>query len=162
MKDKMKKLFSLSVSDTEYFNDKNDKIEIVSCPLEEKKCKEHLSVVNRSHLESGIYHRDKDFQRSIETLKSAFYITTELQEPPCLKCAGLFRSTITQSLENIHGELGKMSTGLFRTKRYHASYIEAGNVLKEFKNEGQTNSLQLNEQKSQSLRNTLMSHVACL
>lgn len=162
MKDKTKKLFSLSVSDTEYFNDKNDKIEIVSCPFVEKKCRDYLSVVNRSHLESGRYRRDKDFQRSIEILKSAFYITTELQDPRCLKCAGLFRTTITHSLENIHGELGKMSTGLFRTKRYHASYIEAGNVLEEFKIERQTNSLQINEQKNQSLINSLMSQVACL
>ncbi len=136
MKVKGKRIFSLAETDTEYFNDNQDKIELLDCQLNGKNCKNTLPKINNYFLESDRYYRDKDFQKSIEALKNAFYTTAELQETPCIKCAELFRSTITQSLENIHDELRKMSTGLFRTKRYQLSFKEAEKVLKEFKSSG--------------------------
>ncbi len=124
---------SLLQSDTEYFNDQQDKIELVGCPLDGKHCSEHRKLINKSFTESTRNRRDKDYYNSIETLKRAFLKTTELTESPCKKCAVFYRSTITDSVQLIHSELQKMSTGLFRTKRFHSSYEKAENVLKEFK-----------------------------
>lgn len=131
MKEKMRRLFSLSKTDTEYLNDKVDKIEILHGKLENKRCIEHLFIVNNSYHESEKFHRDKDFRNSIETLKNAFNKTLELKEPSCIKFAELLRSTIINSLENIHWELGKMSSGIFRTKRYESSRLEVEKFLKE-------------------------------
>jgi hypothetical protein len=155
MKAKMSETFSFPVTDSEHFKDTQDTIELVSCPLKEMMCKFHLSAVNKSFLESELYRREKDYHRSIETLKSAFNITTELMEHPCTKCAQLFRSTIIESLENIHGELEKMSKGIFGNKRYQSSYIKVDNLLKEFENVEQRDKVQLNESKEQFLGNHL-------
>jgi len=115
-------------------DNQKDKIELVSCPLKDIVCKGHLTEVNRNYLQSEQYHREKEFKKSIETLKSAFYKTTELMEHPCANCVQLFRSTIFKSMQNIHGELETMSKGIFGTKRYQSSYISADNALREFGN----------------------------
>ncbi len=132
----MKKgMFSISAKDSEYFKDNQNKIELVNCKSGGKNCKEHLSVINKSFLDSGNYQRSKDYQRSIESLKNAYDLTFELQEASCIRCAELFRSTIIQSMENMHDELHKMSTGLFKTKRFKNSYILAASILKDLKSE---------------------------
>lgn len=133
MKDRMKWIFSISVLENQYFNDKQDKIELVGCPRVGKECGEHLSVLNKSFLASSRNMRNKEYTMSIEALKGAFYKTNELQESSCIKCAELFRSTIIQSLEIIHEDLQKMSGGLFFRKRYQFSYSLANSVLEEFK-----------------------------
>jgi len=135
MNDKKRALFSFSVKDDQYFNDKQEKIELVSCQRDGNLCKGLLSDINNDLLESGKYRRNKEFTQSIEILKNSFYKTFELQESHCLKCAELFRSVITNSLEEIHKELKGMSTGIFGSKRYQASYILADDVLKDFKKE---------------------------
>lgn len=113
-------------------NARPGKIELLDCQFGGEKCKEHLSVVNENYLEFQEYRKGKEYEKSIAALKNAFDKTTELQEDSCLKCAALFRATITESLENIHDELQRMSTGIFKTKRYESSCIEARNVLNEF------------------------------
>lgn len=147
MKTSFKSLFSFSASDAEYLNEKQDKIELLSCPRKGIICQEHLAVVNKCYVESDHYRKEKDFESSIDTLKDAFYKTTELVESPCLKCATLFRLTITESMENMHFELKKMSTGIFGKKRYQTSYLYAGKVLSEFENVNICNTLQLDESK---------------
>lgn len=136
MKVKGRNLFSLVQTDTEYFNDNQDKIELLDCQQNEKICKDYLPKINNYFHESDTYFRDKQFQKSIHALKNAFYTTEEFQESSCIKCAEFIRSVIIQSLENIHDELRKMSTGLFSTKRYQLSFKEAEKVLKEFKSSG--------------------------
>lgn len=133
MGEKRRRLFSLSRDDGEYFNNEENKIELVGCPRGGKSCLEHRSEINKRFQDSSRYHRGKDYQRSIEALQSAFTKTSELQESTCLNCAEFFRSTITQSLENIHDDLHNMSTGLFGTTRYQSSYVMARDVLTEFK-----------------------------
>lgn len=135
MKYKMRDIFSISILESKYFNDKQDKIELVGCPRVGKECAEHLSAMNKSFLASSKNMRNKEYTRSIEALKSAFYKTNELQESSCIKCAELFRLTSTQSLELIHEDLQKMCTGLFKSKRFQSSYELAGIVLQEFKKE---------------------------
>jgi len=128
-------LFSLSVKEGKYFSDKQAKIELASCPRDKEECLNQLAIINKCFLESHRYHLNKDYRRSIEALKFAFNTTHEIQESSCLKCAELFRLTITQSLENIHEDLQKMITGWFRTKRYQSSFELATLVLGEFRKE---------------------------
>lgn len=152
MKVQDKRGISLSESDTEYSDAQRDKIELASCPQKSFKCREHLFVINENYRQSDQYIQNKDYHSSIENLKNAFYKTLEIKESSCLKCAEFFRSTISESLENIHKELGKMSTGIFKSKRFQSSYQEAATVLKEFENVGMCNTIHLRERKK---RNTI-------
>jgi hypothetical protein len=131
MEAKLRELFSLSAKDATHFNHKQNKIELQSCLLKEIKCKEHLLVINNYYLDSEMYLREKDFQRSIEKMKSAFYKTMGLKDVSCMKCVELFRFTIIDSLKNIKSELGKMTSGFFGNKHYMPSYILVENVLQE-------------------------------
>lgn len=133
MKDKRESRFSLSKEDNDYFNDGEDKIELVNCPRGGHNCSEHRTIINKYLLASRKYHANKDYNRSIEALKVAYNKTTDLQEPTCLNCAVLFRCMVTQSLENIHDDLHKMAKGLFFRKRFESSYQMAKIVLEEFK-----------------------------
>lgn len=132
MKTMTKKLISTSSPESEYFENKQDKFELVSCPRKEMICQEHLSVVNKCYAESDQYFMDKDFNSSIDTLKEAFYKTTELVDSPCTKCALAFRSAIAESLEYIHYDLEKMTSGFFGKKSYKPSCTKASEVLNEF------------------------------
>lgn len=145
---KLRNIFSLVKDSSEYFNEKSDKIQLQKCAMGGQKCKEQLSIVNKNFVESGKYLYNKNYPGAMETLKSAFYVTFELNETSCLKCAEYFRSTITQSLGNIHDELGEMSTGMFKTNKYQSNYIEACKTLVEFKNLKQNTSDILNNQKN--------------
>ncbi|MFY9151720.1 MAG: hypothetical protein WAO52_06895 [Prolixibacteraceae bacterium] len=129
-------LLSLTVEESEYFNDNQEKFELVACPINGKPCMNHLTVINASFKESGIYLRNKDYSRSIEALKGAFYITTNIQDSSCRKCNELFRSTISETLENIRFDLQKMTTGFFSAKRFHADYKLACVVTDELRNVG--------------------------
>ena len=131
MKTKLTELFSFSALNSANLIPNPNKIELQSCLLKKIKCKEHLLMINNFYLESNKYHANKEFQRSVEKLKSAFNKTTELKDATCLKCSELFRSTITHSLNEIKGELEHMTTGFFGNKHYEASYVFVDKVLQE-------------------------------
>lgn len=131
-----RRLFLLSKTERDYFKDNQNKIELLSCHQEEKKCKSQLSEINAIFSETDMYFRNNDFLRAIEALQIAFNKTTELKESTCISCAQFFRSTITQSLENIHSELEKLSKSVFKNKNIIASYLKADELLKEFKSVG--------------------------
>jgi hypothetical protein len=120
-------------------NKKQEPIELLYCPLKEKGsiCIEHRAVINQSMLASRRHLMNKEYQVSIEELKIAFNKTTELQEATCQKCANFFRSTITQSMEQIHEDLRKMTTGFFKAKRFLPTFELANEVLAEFKKQEQ-------------------------
>ncbi len=122
---------SLLNGDSESQSREDNKIELLGCPFGGNNCKKQLAVINNSYTDSAKYQNEKNYQKAIELLKSAYYKTHELQKTSCVKCAGLFRTTITKSLEDMHKELERMSTGIFRNKRYYGVYVEAGNALKE-------------------------------
>lgn len=146
-------LGSLSKIDSEFNNKKQDKIQVVNCPLKELKCKNYLSVINKNYKQSEIFLLDKDYQRSIEALKSAFYKITDFNELSCLKCAELFRSTILDSIKNIHFELEKITTGFLGKKHYHQSYIFAGQILKELEDHDINKTFQLKKENDQFNQN---------
>lgn len=126
-------LFLFSVEETEYFEDNLDKFELVACPINGKPCTNHLSVINASFKESFASLRNKDYPRSIQALKGAYYVTRNIQDNSCQKCTELFQSTIAQTLENIRIDLQKMTTGFFSAKRFHADYKLACIVSDEIK-----------------------------
>lgn len=160
MKDTMSSPFSFSKVGTESFNNKHEKIELVSCSSKNMICRDNLSFVNKCFVQSDQYFRDKEFQRSIETLKSAFYETTELNEPPCNKCAKLFRSTINETLENVHYELEKMTSGFFGNKSYKSNCQQAAMVLEEFKMLDLHESCKSKEESNQFLGDYLIKKVS--
>jgi len=105
------------------------KFELISCPLNGKSCKKHLTSINQNYTESDFYHQSKEYQKSIKALNNAFLKTFELREDSCANCAKAFRYAIFETLENIHLELQSFSNGLFKTNQYQSSYILADNIL---------------------------------
>lgn len=130
----MKQFFSFSGTDKDYYCNEQKKINHISCHLNGIECKSALSTINNNYLKYNQHHSLKNYSQSINELKSAFYKTSELKRSDCQKCVKYFRSVVTQSLEEMHDELGKMATGLFKTKRYNLSFFEAKDMLLEFKN----------------------------
>ncbi len=126
--DKKKPKKSFALNNTNLQNEQS-KFELVSCPLNGKSCKKHLTFINKNYTESDFYHQSKEYQKSIEALNNAFLKTFELKEDTCAKCAKAFRYAIFETLENIHLELQSFSNGLFKTNQYHSSYILADNIL---------------------------------
>lgn len=133
MKINARRLFTLSTSYSEYLNDKQDKIELVSCAGQGMKCKNHLIEINYIYNESHYHLKEKDYQRAIEKLKIAYHKTRELNDNECLNCSELFRSTIIDSLKNIKEELRTLTTGFLASSHYRSSYILAYNFLEEIK-----------------------------
>lgn len=129
-------LFQLSQTETNYFKDNQNKIELLSCHQNEKKCKTQLSEINRIFSDTNLYFRNNEFERAIDALQTAFEKTNDLKESTCINCVQFFRSTITQSLENIHSELEQLSKSLFRNKNIISSYLKADKLLQEFKSVG--------------------------
>jgi len=151
----MRRLFTLSGIATEQIEVKQEKIELVSCPLREMMCNVHLSAINNGYTEAEQHRKTKDFSRAIDTLKSTFYKTTELMDHPCTKCVHHYRSNIIDSLEIIHDDLEKITSGIFGDKRHQPIYLKAINALKEFENVKLSNKFQLNESKDRFLGNHL-------
>lgn len=144
MNTNLKRFFSLSVIDTEYLNDKQDKFEFVKCPKIELNCKEQLSLINKIYIDSEFYRREKDYKSSVEILKNAFFISTELTEVPCTKCASVFRTTIIESLENIQKELNNITNGIFGNKKYKSSLELTETILNELKSYKLHDNFQIN------------------
>jgi hypothetical protein len=155
MIERLRELFSFNVSSPEQKTDNVHNIELVSCPLREIICNVHLTAINDNIIESEKYRKEKDYNKSIDTLKSAFQRSTELLNHPCTSCAHHFRAKIYESLENINSELEKKSKGLFSRKKYKSSYLKAKRVLREFKMEVGNNKFQLNNSGKQFLGNHL-------
>jgi len=134
--DMSKKIFS--VSEEAHYSDLQPKIEIVNCPNDKSECVAQLPVINQHFHESHDSFLNKDYKSSIAILKRAYDTTYEIQESSCKNCTGLFRSTIISSLENIHLDLQKMTTGWFKSKRFRSSYELSALVLEELRqrNEG--------------------------
>ena len=150
MKAQVKRRSSLSESDKAYIDVRQDKIELRHCPQNSFKCREHLSVINENYRTFEDYIQAKDYFTCIENFKNAYYTTLELKDTSCLKCAVYFRSMIYESLKAMHQELGKMSTGIFKNRRYKSCYLKAAKVLQEFENIGQRSTIKFLERKKKN------------
>ncbi|HKJ79087.1 MAG TPA: hypothetical protein VKA10_06110 [Prolixibacteraceae bacterium] len=119
----------------------NCKIEILNCPHSLINCHSQVSDINQSYSKSNEHVQFKEYQLSIQTLKSAFKKTYDLKESSCSQCARLFRTTIIDSLEKVHDDLKGMSNSVFRGKRYAGSYVMVQSVLRELKESNQASKL---------------------
>lgn len=119
----------------DYFEDGHDKIELVNCSMGGINCADLRVVINKKIIASRNFLLNKDYKRSIEALKEAYYSTSDLQAATCINCARLYRSMIIETLENIHDDLKRMTTGWLFPKRYQTSYELASLVLEELKKE---------------------------
>jgi hypothetical protein len=133
MEEKRKRLFSLLKNDSDYFKNGQNKIELVKCAMGGINCVDHRAVINKNILASRMFLINKDYQRSIEVLKEAYYSTSDLQQTTCINCAKLYRCMVMQTLENIHKELKQMTSGWLFPSRYKSSYELATLVLEEFR-----------------------------
>jgi len=133
MKVNWRRLFSISTSDTELFNESNNKFEFVGCNKKEYSCLSILPQVNNYFRESDIYFNDKDFYRALKAIENAYYKAGELTDMECVNCSAFFQASAIQSLESIHAELKSMTTGLFGTKRYIPQYQMAAQLLRKLK-----------------------------
>lgn len=124
--------FSLTAAENDYFNNSQEKIQVVNCKPEGAKCKDYLAQINNNFLQSSYHHQNNDYRRAIEALENAYEETITIQGVACSKCVDLFRSTIIESLTNYHAELKSMTTGLFRKKRFRNEYVLADNLLNKF------------------------------
>jgi hypothetical protein len=136
MRTNWRRFLSFSKVENDWTKNYGNKFEIVSCAIDGKNCKNYLSEINNCFLISNQSNQNKDFQNAIEALKKGFYKSCELNDPVCLNCSNMFRSTIKQSLANIHSELENISDGLFGAKRYFKSYLMACDALNELKQVG--------------------------
>lgn len=114
-------------------NKNHVKFELMVCQAGGHNCREHLKVINQHYSEATFYHSEKDYTNSIKSLKNAYFVTDDLNQDSCVRCADLFRSTITDSLQSINKELHNLTSGFFRKKRYINCYVESCNVLNELK-----------------------------
>ncbi len=155
MIEKLRELFSFNVTSPEQKTVNGLNIELFSCPLREIICNVHLTAINDNLIESDNYRKDKNFNKSIETLKSAFHRSTELLNHPCTDCAQHFRSKIFESLESINDELEKKSKGIFGRKKNNSIYLKANSLLREFELAGANNKFHLNNSGKRFLGNHL-------
>lgn len=130
MKINWNKMFSTSVSENGYIEEKSDKIEFTGCKMSGHSCLNYLPKINDHFRESDLFYGDRDFNRAIDALEKAWYEAGELKDPDCQRCSLFFQATVIQSLENIHSELESMTKGIFGTKRYQSCYLKADGLLK--------------------------------
>lgn len=155
MKSNMRKLFFMSGTDTEQIDIRQEKVELVNCPLREMMCNTHLSKINKSYFEAEKQRKEKDFIGSIDNLKSAFYKTSELINHPCARCVHNYRSIIIDSLENINEELDRTTSGIFGNKRLLPTFLKSSELLEEFKSLKLSYKFQMNESNDRFLGNYL-------
>lgn len=128
----MSKLLS-SQNSSDSLTDKQEKFELISCPLNGKFCTEIRAEMNQNYVDYANFRSMKNFDKSIQALENAYNQTMELPESPCAACAVFYRSTITESVEDVHNELKGMAKGIFSTKRFESSREKAEQVLEDFR-----------------------------
>ncbi|WP_299576312.1 hypothetical protein [uncultured Sunxiuqinia sp.] len=133
MKENEQWTYSKPAPDKTLTEPNNQPIQLDSCPQNGKNCATHREKINECLVNSFHHFSHREYDFSINELKIAFDKTKELEKSTCTSCAKLFRTRITASMEQIHDELHKMTTGLFKSKRYKPSFEYATVVIQEFK-----------------------------
>ncbi|MGQ7871140.1 hypothetical protein [Sunxiuqinia sp. sy24] len=108
-------------------------IQFVSCQFNGSRCVNQRETINQCLFNSHDSFTNKEYDDSIEALKIAYDQTGEISGAPCSRCAQLFRSRITDSMEQIHDELQRMTTGFFSWGSLSPSYELANTAINEFR-----------------------------
>lgn len=114
-------------------NGECEPIQFVSCQFNGSKCVNQRNKINQCLFKSHDSFVDREYDDSMEELKTAYTETLDILGSPCASCAQLFRHRITQSMEQIHGELEQMTTGFFRWDCHKPSYEVASTMINEFR-----------------------------
>ncbi|MEL7586575.1 MAG: hypothetical protein AAGU19_07650 [Prolixibacteraceae bacterium] len=121
------KLFSF----VEGEDDGKDIIELVSCQWDGANCtnlRKDINILLRSARKSNM---NKEYRKAIDEISEAFFLTDQITNDGCQQCTGFFRETMLNSLKQLTEELGKMSSGFFRDRRYREVYQFARKKLDE-------------------------------
>lgn len=122
-KDRRNNPGGLAALDIEYLKVEENKIELVSCHLNNTKCESLIAFINENYVEATKRQIDKDYAFAIGAFEKAYRKTFVLTDQPCLNCAAYFRSVIMESMENMKKELKKSSSGIFfKRKKLQTSY----------------------------------------
>ncbi len=134
MKEKRRRFFSITRKENEFLKSKQDYIDLVVCPHDGgKSCSKHRKLINENMKASKQHLLNKDYHQSIEELKTAFYSTADLTKLPCRKCATFYRKTIVNTLELMHDDLKRMSSGIFSKNKNRPYFLLAAETLEELK-----------------------------
>ena len=102
----------------EYYHDEEDYLQLEHCPDGGTKCLSQRAVINECMQLSRIHIENKNYNEVVLNLEKAFESTFDLNFKPCHSCAVFFRNLIFNSLKRSESELEKMTTGVFRKKKY--------------------------------------------
>lgn len=133
MEENKRWVFSKAKAEHNFSNNSGEAIHLESCPQNGDNCKAHRAVINECLKNSFDYLLESHYEKSIDELKTAYEKTLDMEQETCAKCAELFRLRITASLEQIQGELQKMTTGFFKSSRHKPSLEHATTVINELK-----------------------------
>lgn len=118
-------------NDGEYFGNDDKIIELENCPRGGNNCENLRNDLNNDLLLSRQYLEDKQYVKAAQLQMKCFQLTFGLNAKPCVKCAGLFRQFIKNSLNETHNELTRLTTGLFRRRALIPVRDQIKSVLEE-------------------------------
>lgn len=110
-----------------------DSIILESCPNGGHNCQFLLKHINEIMAHARDCIANKDYQKALELKSRAFNETISLRYEQCLSCTNFFRNTILESVNNVVCDLQKMTSGIFRNKKYLSALRRAEALLNEMK-----------------------------
>jgi hypothetical protein len=117
----------------DYYHDEEEYLQLESCPDGGTKCLSQRAVINECMQLSRIHIENKNYTEVISSLKKAFDSTFDLDFKPCVSCAVFFRNLIFNALKKSEKELEKMTSGIFRKKKYGYYLVEVRKMLNDMK-----------------------------
>jgi hypothetical protein len=133
MEENKRWVFSKVKAKQKFSKNSGEAIHLESCPENGDNCQAHRAVINECLKNSFNFFLQSHYEQAINELQTAFNQTLDMEQETCAKCAELFRLRITSSLEQIQGELQKMTTGFFKSNRHKPTLEYATRVINELK-----------------------------
>lgn len=127
-------LFSLAGRE----DDNRDIIELVSCRWNGQKCSGVRREINRLLRSARKSRLNKEYRRAVDEISEAYFLTDQVTDGDCQGCLSFFRETMLNSMILIDAELKRMSSGLFRGKRYQEASLFASQKVDELKKHQQS------------------------
>jgi len=118
-------------------DDSRDIIELVSCQNDGESCSELRPEINRLLRAARKSRVNKEYRKAIDEIVEAYFLTEQNMADGCRECREFFRETMLNSLNLITAELKKMSSGIFRDKRYREVYQFSAVKLEELTSDHQ-------------------------
>lgn len=97
---------------------KDYKITLEKCPNGGFHCQEILKLINDLFSSADQCIANKEYFKALELKEKAFITTSSIKNEKCLPCGNLFRQMIYESVQENSRDLEKMTTGIFKKKKY--------------------------------------------